>query len=670
MKTIGVVAVGAGTSKSFQEQLNNLFNGMIQVNRYTLEGVTDKIEIKEEDLLVFASEASFREREQTMSFSCPAIMANRSLNYKMLNEVFQIPDGSEVYVLNDFKASAYDSIKQFIALGMNQFQYIPCYPGAKDDGKRRVLITFGGCENQHDYLPSNIEKIVDVGLRTIDISTIVEIMLRIGLPNDKIHQITAKYVQDIISLAKEINHLNHDNEYMKKKLETVVQTVDDGIVTMDAYDNILFFNSAAERIFSLNGAALREKKLSALPSRMAEIFSGVAANMEEGSGPYDYCGKNLDISLFKVSCDDNTTEQIFIIREVNEIQKLEQKLRVKLARKRYASRYTFSDILGDSREIQTLKKMAQKIAVFDQPVYIYGESGTGKELFAQSIHAHSKRSGGPFVAVNFAALSESLLESELFGYVEGAFTGAKRGGMPGVFEQAHGGTLFLDEIGDSPLSFQIKLLRVLQEKQVRRVGDDKLIPVDVRIIVATNKDIAQLVQEKKFREDLYYRLNVLPLHLLPLRERRADILPLAKEFYREATQNIAGMPDFETFFAGKLEELTRYDFPGNARQLRNVVEYLVCVSEDGQCPDISLAFGVHRPDVLPLTADRDRVLEHIRERGQKGLTAGRRSLAEELGMSEDRVKKALAQLKAEGAITISRGRKGVTLAESYLENKR
>ena len=147
--------------------------------------------------------------------------------------------------------------------------------------------------------------------------------------------------------------------------------------------------------------------------------------------------------------------------------------------------------------------------------------------------------------------------------------------MTGVFEQAHGGTLFLDEIGDSLLSFQIKLLRVLQEKQVRRIGDDKLIPVDVRVIVATNKDIAQLVRERSFREDLYYRLNVLPLHLLPLRERRADILPLAREFYREMASSLPKLSLFDVFFAGKLDELMQYDFPGNARQLRNVVEFLV-----------------------------------------------------------------------------------------------
>lgn len=345
-----------------------------------------------------------------------------------------------------------------------------------------------------------------------------------------------------------------------------------------------------------------------------------------------------------------------MIREVTAIQKLEQEVRVKLARKRYTSRYTMDDILGSSEEIRLLKKLAGRIAVFDQSVYIYGESGTGKELFAQAIHACSRRANGPFIAVNFAAMSESLLESELFGYAEGAFTGAKKGGMPGIFEQAHGGTLFLDEIGDSPLSFQIKFLRVLQEKQVRRIGDDKLIPVEVRVIVATNKDIAQLVRERSFREDLYYRLNV-----LPLRERRADILPLAREFYREMASSLPELPPFDVFFAGKLDELMQYDFPGNARQLRNVVEFLVCTSENGLCPDISPAFGEVVPSRPRPLQNEQIVLEALREREKRGEASGRRSLAVATGLSEDRVKKALAILRESGSVEIRRGRAGIVL---------
>ena len=162
-----------------------------------------------------------------------------------LDEVFGLPEGSEVYVLNDFKSSAYDAVRLFGTLGLNQFRYIPFYPGAKDEGVARPLITFGEYDDQCHYLPRCIEKIIDVGIRTIDISTIVEIMLRLGLPDEKMHQVTAKYVKDLIALTREINHLNHNNESMRREMETVVQTVDEGIITLDACDNVLVFNAAA-----------------------------------------------------------------------------------------------------------------------------------------------------------------------------------------------------------------------------------------------------------------------------------------------------------------------------------------------------------------------------------------------------------------------------------------
>ena len=190
-----------------------------------------------------------------------------------LDEVFGLPEGSEVYVLNDFKSSAYDAVRLFETLGLNQFRYIPFYPGAKDEGVARPLITFGEYDDQCHYLPRCIEKIIDVGIRTIDISTIVEIMLRLGLPDEKMHQVTAKYVKDLIALTREINHLNHNNESRHREMETVVQTVDEGIITLDACDNVLVFNAAAEKIFNLSGSDIVGRKISSLPNRLIEFLS-------------------------------------------------------------------------------------------------------------------------------------------------------------------------------------------------------------------------------------------------------------------------------------------------------------------------------------------------------------------------------------------------------------
>jgi transcriptional regulator with PAS, ATPase and Fis domain len=235
--------------------------------------------------------------------------------------------------------------------------------------------------------------------------------------------------------------------------------------------------------------------------------------------------------------------------------------------------YTLSDILGESNELMRIKEYARQIARNDATVLIQGESGTGKELFARAIHSHSVRADFPFIPVNCAAIPEMLLESELFGYDEGAFSGARKGGKPGKFERAHGGTIFLDEVGDMPLHMQAKLLRVLQEGTIERIGGIKEISVDVRILAATNQNIEQMVRGKQFRKDLYFRLNVMPLQIPPLRARKGDIQILLRHFLdkhnRKIIKNIQG-------FTGEVNDLLlSYYWPGNVRELENTIEYAV-----------------------------------------------------------------------------------------------
>lgn len=662
MKTIGIVTMLAETGNFLKAQLDKLFSDMIKVNLYILSEIDERQKLTEEDFIVFPGIDAQEGSREKLEFQCDAIIANRSVNYDLLDEVFRIPEGEEVYVLNDFKSATLQSIKYLQELGINHIHYIPLHMGSQEAEEGKTLITFG----EYNYLPPNPKKIIDLGVRTLDISTIVEILLRLGFSNEIIGKFTTKYVRDIISLTNEINSLNNHNEYIKNKLATLIQTVSEGILTIDNENKISVINEAAEKILECRGKDFVGRNLSELEKSLSLKFSSIDMEYGENSGILDYFGKKLVINESRIVHNQSNIEKVIAIREVTEIQKLEQKLRMKISSKRYEARYTFGDIKGSSEIINTKKEMARKIARFDSPVYIYGESGTGKELFAQAIHLASPRKNGPFVAVNFAAMSESLLESELFGYAEGAFTGAKKGGMPGVFEQAHGGTLFLDEIGDSPLRFQIKLLRVLQEKQVRRIGDDKNIPVDVRVIVATNKKISDLVEEGKFREDLYYRINVLPLSLPPLRERKEDIICLAQTFYKEMTRNDEEMVDFDLFLRDVKDVIVDYDFPGNARQLRNIIEYLICTAEDGIASSeaISQEF-IKNGDIRGFATDKEdeeiRCLKTIERRMRRGLSSGRRSLAEETGYSEEKINKIVSRLAEKEEVSVSRGRKGILL---------
>lgn len=243
------------------------------------------------------------------------------------------------------------------------------------------------------------------------------------------------------------------------------------------------------------------------------------------------------------------------------------------------ARYDFSDIIGNDAKLLSVIEIAKKVAPSNTTVFIGGESGTGKELFAHAIHNHSHRRHGPFVKVNCAAIPESLLESVLFGYEEGAFTGAVKGGKKGKFQMAHQGTIFLDEIGELPLTMQAKLLRVLQEKEVEVVGGVHSVSVDVRVIAASNRDLEQMVANQQFRQDLFYRLHVVALHIPPLRERKGDIPALVDALLGELSQEVGVYVDGVEPAA--MDRLVDYHWPGNVRELKNILERALHLKEDG-----------------------------------------------------------------------------------------
>ena len=261
---------------------------------------------------------------------------------------------------------------------------------------------------------------------------------------------------------------------------------------------------------------------------------------------------------------------------VEDIRRTEKKIRSKLQEKGLTAKYSFSDIVTEQVEMKQLVAKALRYAHVEGNVLLTGETGTGKELFVQSMHNASPRRDKPFVAVNCAALSEQLLESELFGYTEGSFTGAQKGGKTGLFELAQGGTIFLDEIGEMPIRFQAKLLRVIQEREIRKIGGDEFIPVDVRIMSATNQNIPDLIEKGLFRRDLYYRINLLTLHIPPLRERLDDIPAIFKRFVERKSKALNIVPPMVEKDA--LECLKGYSWPGNIRELRNVAERAVIFS--------------------------------------------------------------------------------------------
>ncbi|NLN86255.1 MAG: sigma 54-interacting transcriptional regulator [Syntrophomonadaceae bacterium] len=396
-------------------------------------------------------------------------------------------------------------------------------------------------------------------------------------------------LQDISDIEKMSGELNYVKE-LNEELDAIVESSFDGLFITDGKGNILRYNKAFEQLTGISaheylGRTVEEIKINGVISDpvtwdVLEQGKSITAMQESGTG-------KLILTTGNPVCDENgrIIRVVCNVRDITELTLLKQELeKVQELSQHYESQLRSLKLhfAGDEKFVFTSSKMGDlvdmtmRVASVDATVLITGESGTGKELVADLIHSSSARANKPLIKINCGAIPESLLESELFGYEEGAFTGAKKEGKRGHIELAAGGTLFLDEVGEVAYNLQAKLLRFLQEKEITRIGGEKPIKVDVRIIAATNRDLFCMVQNKEFREDLFYRLNVIPLHIPPLRDRTEDIPVLvahfAQVFNRKYNLDKRISPDV-------IDILMRYDWPGNVRELTNLIERIIVIAD-------------------------------------------------------------------------------------------
>lgn len=425
-----------------------------------------------------------------------------------------------------------------------------------------------------------------------------------------------------------------------KFLVDIFETMRDGLMVVDTDGNILLFNRAAEEITGYAREEVIGKPCTTLDTDTCLVMteSGRKKNCDifrKGSIFNKQCriksSKGNPIYLLKnaVVLKDSRGEVVGAVESMTDITSLFMKeLEIQELKQELRDEYWFMDMLGKSNSMQKLYEQIRNAAMSEAPVLICGESGTGKNLVANAIHALSRRKDGPFIKMNCASLNEYLLESELFGHKKGSFTGAINDRM-GRFEAAHNGTIFLDEIGDMPLSMQVKLLRVIEDKVVERVGDQKLIPVNIRLISATNRDLNTLVVKDRFREDLLYRVNSIFIHVPPLRERVEDI-PLIVSHYLKKISHVNNK-DIRRISPHAMEIITNYPWPGNVRQLINTLEHSAMTCRHGTI-DVSdlpdYVFGDKKADVPATCIDRERI------RSVLAMFNGNKTLAaKHLGMS-------------------------------------
>ncbi len=421
----------------------------------------------------------------------------------------------------------------------------------------------------------DMRKEVDAVVGTAD--TAAEGAREAGLPSFLI-QCNQEAIRDALEKAKQISRCKRKNIRLCHSLQAVLNSTYDGIMAVDERGKVIIFNPVAEKLTGFPASRVLGKPVNQV-MEMSSLFREIHGDgSPSGEELITRGGHALVVNRVPVPFEKNRHGLVIAFRAAGNTKQPECKAERGLRRQGLTARFRFSDIVGRSAMIEETINEARRYTRSDAAILITGESGTGKELFAQSIHNESARRDGPFVAINCAALPESLLESELFGYEDGAFTGARKGGKRGLFALANGGTIFLDEIGDLSPALQARLLRVLQQKEVMPVGGQRVIPVDVRVISATNCDLQRAVERGDFRVDLYYRLNVLHLHIPPLRMRMEDLPLLFKHFY----QRLAGAERVkELRITGQvLEELKTYPWPGNVRELEGFVERYVALGEE------------------------------------------------------------------------------------------
>lgn len=464
---------------------------------------------------------------------------------------------------------------------------------------------------------------------------------------------------ELISTKLKEHEIYKKEQEMYKKIEQhntmlnqIINTVSDGYIIINKKNEITHINRQALKILG----TIKEKVVSKVISEVIPDLEVKNILSEKEYTSYDEI--NINNKLYGVFITAMKDDQVTVGAVIN--FKIIDKISNRIYSRAYQTReITFDDILGQSKKIIDAKELAAIVSKSNPNVLLLGESGTGKELFARAIHYASDRSRNPFIPVNCAAIPRELLESELFGYEGGAFTGANRSGKPGKFELANKGTIFLDEIGDMPFYLQAKILRVLQDKTIEKVGGIKQKDIDVRIIAATNKDLEKMVYEGRFREDLYYRLNVIPINIPPLREREGDIKLLIEYFLKEYSKAF-GTPS-KKISKKAMEVLNEYEWPGNVRELENIVQYLISISNSSNSNTIDVdilptkLFSKKRSNVIEQCKDeitgivplekieKDAILNALKICGDS--TEGKLKAAETLGISVTTLYRKLARYK-------------------------
>jgi len=672
-KKVALITAFTSVAEVHRRTLEQLFRGAIDLRCYSYDLVNITAPI-DADLVLISIYQIYLNVKQYIPKDAKTIIISNTLDEGQYQTLAGLAPGLSVLLVNYSVEMTMDTMSLFHRLGLNHLEFVPFYPGITNVPRLEIAVTPG--EPQH--VPSFVKRVINIGDRVIDAKTVIDIAAGLGLERWLQEDRFVRYFQGIRTTPDSVTSLFDRTNILESQLSSLLDVMDDGIVILERSGAVYACNTKAREVLDL------DREL--VGCQAAELIPGIPFDrVLEDLLEVDYTlvkikARDISIRVVPVAAGGKARGALAIINKFEEKERSQHRLRSQLLGKGHRARYTFDNILTVDPDFMEVKELARKKAKSDASVLIIGETGTGKELFAHAIHNTSRRKEWQFVTVNCAALPESLLESELFGYEEGAFTGARRGGKPGLFELAHKGTIFLDEIGEMDLNLQTRLLRVLESREVMRIGGDSMIHIDIRIIAATNKELWKLVEAGKFRRDLYYRLNVLPIQVPPLRQRRDDILFILDHFRRKLGVEL-------TLAAEARELLARYPWQGNVRELKNCAEYLAYL--DKQLIEARDLDPILRwPDSSPRQEDpalaafaqgigpeRDTylfLLESLYANQRNKLRSGRRTLCqmaqkEDLFLTEAQIRKTLVQAEQFGLVRLQYGRAGTTITPRGIE---
>ncbi len=671
-KRIAVITFLHEVALQHKAQIELLLGDSVEISVYAFDSNPVDARI-EADLVVISIYPVYVAVEQYLEKETQVVIVSTTITSEQYDKIMTVPAGEKVMVVNYSREMTMESLALFKHLGINHIEMLPYYPEMERVPDARIAITPGEVK----HVPKGVSQVIDIGNRVLAGGTLVEIAIKLGMGTLIQTAAFVKHLESLKSYSVGMHEIMGRTYALEGELQSLLDILEDGIIAVNLQGFVHGMNKRAEEIFDIFRADAMEKN--ALEVLREIPFQAV---LEDGMPIKNRLirvrEQNIRATIVPVKVAGYVGGALAMLREFSREEKAQHELRVQLLNRGYRARYTFADIIGESPEMKELKAVAGRMARADGSVLITGESGTGKELFAQAMHNASARRDYQFVAVNCAALPETLLESELFGYEEGAFTGARKGGKPGLFELAHQGTLFLDEIGEMAPHLQSRLLRVLQEREVMRLGGDRVIKVDIRLISATNVELMSPVRSGNFRRDLYYRLNVLPLKTIPLRERAEDIPVLVRAMQKE-------MDSVFHLSEDALALLLENPWEGNVRELRNAVEYMAYLDkpliQERDLKNLDLRRRENRPEtavserfnsVLQELSGEEAalgaIMKVLMEASLRNERVGRRSLVEgpegvAAGITESQCRRILKFLEQHGILKLMNGRGGTRLTQ-------